>query len=135
MVFKYSTRNSTQNELDSLPRIPLVLTNGSRSLSVIGLVDSGATINVIPHAMGLELGGTWDDRKANLQMAGNLSNWPAMPFSAMATIDSLSPVKLVFAWVRSDSVPLILGQTNFFAEFRVCFDRAKFEFEVMQKVK
>ncbi len=135
MVFKYSTRNSTQNELDSLPRIPLVLTNSSRSLNAMGLVDSGATINVLPYTLGLDLGGTWDDRKANLQLAGNLSNWPAMPFVAMAMIDDLPPVKLVFGWVRSDNVPLILGQTNFFVEFRVCFDRAKFEFEVLQKAK
>ena len=56
MMFKYSTTNPTQNEFDSLPRIPLILRRGDRSIEAIGLVDSGATVNVLPYELGIQLG-------------------------------------------------------------------------------
>jgi hypothetical protein len=133
MRFKYSTINSTQNEFDSLPRIPLLLRRGDRSIEALGLVDSGATVNVLPYELGLELGAVWDDRKAIIQLAGNLSSQPATPLSLTAEIADFQPTQLVFAWVRNPSVPLILGQTNFFLEFDVFFYRSKLEFEINPK--
>jgi hypothetical protein len=55
MRFKYSTSSPTQNEFDSLPRIPLILRRGDRSIEAIGLVDSGATVNVLPYELGIQL--------------------------------------------------------------------------------
>lgn len=133
MRFKYSTTSANQNEFDSLPRIPMVLRRGDRSTEAIGLVDSGATVNVLPYELGLELGVIWDERKAIIQLAGNLSNQSAMPFSATIEIGNFAPTELVFAWVRSLDIPLILGQTNFFLEFDVCFYRSISEFEVKPK--
>ena len=72
MRFKYSTTDSSQNEFDSLPRIPLALHYRNRSMEIVGLVDSGATVNVLPYEVGFKLGATWDDRKAVIQLAGNL---------------------------------------------------------------
>jgi hypothetical protein len=114
MRFKYSTTNSTQNEFDSLPIIPLVLSRENHTLEANGLVDSGATVNVMPYEIGLQLGGIWDESKAIIQLAGNLSNQPAIPFFAMAEIGNFLSVQLVFAWVSSLNAALILGQTNFF---------------------
>lgn len=133
MRFKYSTTSPAQNEFDSLPRLPLILRQGDRNVEAIGLVDSGATVNVLPYELGLQLGGVWDERKAIVQLAGNLSNQPAMPFFATAQIGDFVPVELVFAWVKSPNIPLILGQTNFFLEFDVCFYRSKLEFEIEPK--
>lgn len=133
MRFKYSTTSPTQNEFDSLPRIPLALRQGDRSIEAIGLVDSGATVNVLPYELGLELGAIWDNRRAIIQLAGNLGNQPAMPFSASVEIGDFALTELVFAWVCSLNAPLILGQTNFFLEFDVCFYRSKSEFEVNLK--
>jgi hypothetical protein len=133
MRFKYSTTSPAQNEFDSLPRLPLLLNRDDERVEAIGLVDSGATINVLPYELGLQLGGMWDDRRAIIQLAGNLGNQPAMPFSAIAQIGDLHPVELLFAWVKRPNTPLILGQTNFFLEFDVCFYRSKMEFEVKPK--
>lgn len=130
MRFKYSTTKSTQNEFDSLPRIPLVLSRENHRIEANGLVDSGATVNVMPYELGLQLGEIWDERKAVIQLAGNLSNQPAIPFLAIAEISNFPPVQLVFAWVSSANAPLILGQTNFFLEFDICFYRSKLEFEI-----
>jgi hypothetical protein len=52
------------HEFDSLPRIPLILRNNDQTVEVVGLVDSCATVNVLPYDIGIQLGGNWDDRKA-----------------------------------------------------------------------
>jgi len=99
----------------------------------MGLVDSGATVNVLPYEVGLQLGVVWDDRRANIRLAGTLGNQPAMPVFMIAEIADFAPVRLAFAWVQSPNAPLILGQTNFFMEFEVCFYRSSLEFEVKPK--
>lgn len=42
MRFRYSTTSPTQNEFDSLPRLPLLLQRGEHRIEATGLVDSGA---------------------------------------------------------------------------------------------
>ncbi|WP_019487477.1 hypothetical protein [Kamptonema formosum] len=121
MRFQYSTNDPSQDEFDSLPRIPLILHHNNQRLEVIGLVDSGATVNLLPYQIGIQLGLVWDDSKAIIRLAGNIGNQPAMPVFLMAEIGEFAPVRLVFAWVKSDNVSLILGQTNFFLEFDVHF--------------
>lgn len=133
MQFQYSTTSPAQNEFDSLPRLPLLLRRETQSVEVVGLVDGGATVNVLPYEVSLDLGGIWDDRRAIIQLAGNLGSQSALPFSAIAYIGESPPTELVFAWIRSPNAPLILGQTNFFLEFDVCFYRSKSEFEINLK--
>jgi len=133
MRFKYSTTSPAQNEFDSLPRLPLLLSRENQSIEAIVLVDSGATVNVLPYEIGLQLGGVWDDRRAVIRLAGNLGGQAAMPFSTICTIAEFSPTELLFAWTKRPNTPLILGQTNFFLEFDVCFYRSKMEFEVKPK--
>ena len=133
MRFQYSTSDPAQDEFDSLPRIPLTLRYNNQQVNVHGLVDSGSTVSVLPHEIGLQLGARWDDRKANLRLAGNLGKSPAIPLSVLATIGDFAPVQLVFAWVKVANAPLILGQTNFFIEFDVHFYRSRLEFEIEPK--
>jgi hypothetical protein len=56
-----------------------------------------------------------------------------MPFFATAEIGEFPSVNLAFAWVNKPNTPLILGQTNFFMEFDVCFYRSKLEFDIKPK--
>lgn len=133
MRFTYSTINLSQNEFDSLPRIPLILRRDNQNVEIVGLVDSGATVNVLLYEVGRQLGGIWDERQAIIQLAGNLGSQPAIPFFATAKIGDFEPVQLAFAWIKNPNTPLILGQTNFFLEFDVCFFRSKFEFEIEPK--
>ncbi len=100
---------------------------------MVGLVDSGATVNVLPYDVGVQLGGVWDERKANIRLAGTLGGLNAMPLFVTAQVGEYAPVRLAFAWVKREDVPLILGQTNFFMEFEICFYRAKLEFEINPK--
>ena len=48
MRFHYSTVDPSQDEYDSLPRIPLTLHYNDYQLDVVGLVDSGAMVCVLP---------------------------------------------------------------------------------------
>jgi hypothetical protein len=133
MRFAYSNSDTNQTELDSLPRLPIQLNMNNSSVEVFGLVDSGATINVLPFSIGQKLGAIWDNKKAIIQLAGNLSNSVAQPIVLKVNVGNFKQVTLAFAWVSHDNVPVILGQTNFFNEFEVRFFRNTFEFEVKPK--
>jgi hypothetical protein len=87
----------------------------------------------LSYELGFQLGSVWDDRLALIRLTGNLGNQQAIPFSVVAQIGEFEPVKLVFAWTNIPNAPLILGQTNFFLEFDVCFYRSKLEFEIQPK--
>ncbi len=63
MRFKYSTNSPNQNEFDSLPRIPIILHKNNLSIETNGLVDSGATVNVLPYQLGIQLGEVWDNNQ------------------------------------------------------------------------
>ena len=77
--------------------------------------------------MRYSLGESWEDRKATIKLAGNLGGFAAQPAFAMG---DFAPIRLVFAWSRSNNVSLILGQMNFFMEFQVCCFRKQREFEI-----
>jgi hypothetical protein len=130
MRFRYSTLDPSQSPAESLPRVPLVLRLANRAIEAHGLVDSGSAANVLPYEAGLQLGAIWDDRKANIRLAGALGNQRAVPLLVTAEIAGLPMVRLAFAWIKASDVPVVLGQTNFFVEFDVSFYRSRFEFEL-----
>lgn len=130
MRCRYSTLDPTQSELDSLPWLPLRLVNGQHDVEAIGLVDSGATVNVLPYDLGTRLGADWEDQQAVIRLSGSLGDQPAMPLFVIAHVGDFQPVRLAFAWTKAPHAPLVLGQMNFFIEFDVCFYRAKLEFEI-----
>lgn len=133
MKLRYSTTAPDQDEFDSLPRVPIILAVGDRSLVLHGLVDSGATVSVLPYRAGLELGLTWDDSRAKVRLAGNLGSGLGIPVAMLGTVGEFKPARLVFVWVPNENIPLILGQTNFFLEFEVHFYRSRLEFEVFPR--
>lgn len=114
MRFSYSTTHPSHTPLDSMPRLAITLKLNQTSLDVFGLVDSGATINVLPFSIGQQLGAIWDAQKAVIRLAGNMANSLAQPIVLKAEIGNSLPVNLAFAWVSHDNTPVILGQTNFF---------------------
>jgi hypothetical protein len=50
-----------------------------------------------------------------------------------ARIADFETVKLAFAWTKAEDIPVILGQTNFFSIFDVCFLRQDNEFEIKMR--
>jgi hypothetical protein len=131
--FPFLALNPTAGSVGLFPILPLQLAIGSQTVSVLGLLDSGALVNVLPHDLGLQLGADWDQQSTHVQLTGNLAQYEARGLVVTATVAALPPVHLVFAWTKSNIVPLLLGQMNFFLEFDVCFFRARGIFEVKPK--
>ena len=114
----------------ALPYLPIRLQNQEHSIERLALVDSGATVNVLPYSAGMRLGAIWDRQLVELSLGGNLAAVPARGLLLTATIAHLPPVRLAFAWAYSDDVPLVLGQMNFFQEYEVCFFQGEGEFAI-----
>ena len=108
-----------------MPTIPITLSHGGFSVSTNALLDTGSTVNLLPYDIGLQLGATWEGQTVRLPLTGNLARVEARGLFVQVQIGNLEPVRLAFAWTQASQVPLILGQTNFFREFDVCFQRSR----------
>ena len=117
---------------EALPKIPVTLSYENIPVSANALLDSGSTVNLLPYDIGLQLGAIWDKQTVRLPLAGNLARVEARGLFLHIQIGDLEPVRLAFAWVQDSQVPLILGQTNFFREFDVCFQRSRSIIEIIR---
>jgi hypothetical protein len=115
------------------PYLPLNLIYQQNSVTTSGLLDTGASVNVLPYSIGIELGFEWERQTTSLSLTGNLAQYEARVALVQAVVDQFEPVQLIFAWTQAKNVPLILGQVNFFMEFDVCFYRSQLEFEIELK--
>lgn len=118
---------------DALPQLPLILTYRNSSVEVLALLDTGASVNVLPYSIGVQLGAVWQEQTTSVILAGNLASVEARGLLVSAQIGNFAPVRLVFAWSRSDDAPILLGRMNFFLEFDVCFYRSQLIFELSVK--
>jgi hypothetical protein len=118
---------------DALPQLPLSLTYRGASIEVSALLDTGASVNVLPYSAGVQLGAVWEEQTTSVTLAGNLASVEARGLLVSARIGNFNPIRLVFAWSLSDDAPLLLGRMNFFLEFDVCFYRSQLVFEVRPK--
>ncbi|WP_416336966.1 aspartyl protease family protein [Crocosphaera sp. UHCC 0190] len=100
------------------------------SLNTGGLLDTGASVNVLPHEIGLELGLNWDEHNTEVILTGNLAQFQAKGVILSAQIEGFDSVTLVFAWTQAQNIPLLLGRVNFFQAFDVCFYGSQLIFEV-----
>jgi len=133
--FSFTEGYDTFGVPDALPKLPLTLTYRNSSVDVSGLLDTGASVNVLPYSVGIQLGAIWEEQTTSVILAGNLAPVEARGLLVSAQIGSFEPVRLVFAWCLSNDVPLLLGRMNFFLEFDVCFYRADLAFEVHSRKK
>ena len=131
--FSFTEGFDTFGVPDALPQLPLSLSYRESAIEVIALLDTGASVNVLPYSLGVQLGAVWDEQTTVVTLAGNLATIEARGLLISAQISDFSPVRLVFAWSLSDDVPLLLGRMNFFLEFDVCFYRSRLMFEIRPK--
>jgi hypothetical protein len=115
---------------EALLTIPITLSYANFSVSANALLDSGSTVNLLPYDIGFQLGAIWEEQTVRLPLAENLASVEARGLFVHVQIGNLEPVCLAVAWAQADRVPLILGQTNFFREFDVCFVRSRRTIEI-----
>ena len=117
---------------EALPTIPIALSHASFSVSTNALLDTGSTVSLLPYDIGLQLGAIWQEQTVRLPLAWNLAMVEARGVFVHVQVGNLEPVRLAFAWMQASQVPLILGQTNFFREFDVCFQRSRRTIEIIR---
>jgi hypothetical protein len=115
-----------------LPTIPIILSYPDSSVSANALLDTGSTVNLLPYDIGLQLGAIWDQQIVRLPLAENLARVEARGLFVQVKIGNLEPVRLAFTWAKASQIPFILGQTNFFREFDVCFQRSQCTIEIIR---
>jgi len=128
--FRFVERDPAYGASSSLPYMPLQLSANGHLADVLALVDTGATVNVLPYELGLQLGFVWERQTTVLRLGGNLARGEARAVAIQAIVADYTPVLLAFAWTQIERAPMILGQMNFFQEFNVCFFRSRNIFEV-----
>ena len=111
--FPYVPRDPDLGHASLAPMLPLTLI-GRQSASTSALVDSGAAINVLPYLLGLQLGFEWDLQTNAVELSGNLATVEARVIIVSGVVGNFAPVRLAFAWAKTDQVSTILGQVNFF---------------------
>ena len=89
------------------PYLPLKLSRGEKSVDASGLVDSGASVSVLPYQIGIELGAIWEQQKIDFSLGGNLANYETKALLLTAEIADFPAVSLAFAWTKAENVPLI----------------------------
>lgn len=132
--FPFIERYDSFGVPETAPCLPLTLSYRGYSQEVLGLLDTGASVNVLPYQIGLELGAVWEEQTLTLRLGGNLAAIEAKGIIISATVAQFSSVNLAFAWAKTNNVPVLLGQMNFFREFNVCFYGSQLCFDIFPKV-
>jgi hypothetical protein len=131
--FPFVSRNPALGPTSFLPFLPITLALRKRTLQMAALIDTAATVNVLPYDIGHQLGAIWDQQTVPIQLTGNLAVEEAWGLLLSATVGKYPPVQLAFAWTKSNAIPVLLGQVNFLMEFDVCIFRSRLAFEVKTK--
>jgi hypothetical protein len=133
-TFSYFAEQSNSAVKANLPFVSVTLTYLEQAVQVSALVDSGSTVNVLPYDVGLQLGLVWETQNFPLEVAGVLRGSLAYGVLLTGEIKPFPAMKLAFAWTKKTSteIRIILGQVNFFQEFKVSFDGKSQTFELAQ---
>jgi hypothetical protein len=102
---------------------------GSNAVQAMALVDTGATVSVLPDELALQLGLNWDALDKSVILGGRFSGESRL-VALKSSVGLWEPIDLIFAWTKMPDAPFILGHINFFIEFDVCFYGSKAVFDV-----
>ncbi|MCC3412378.1 MULTISPECIES: retroviral-like aspartic protease [unclassified Microcoleus] len=131
--YSFASKFNRFGEVSYAPYLPIILSYRNQSIEMMGLLDTGASMNVLPYEIGLQLGAVWDEQTFVISLSGNLANIEARALLLSGTVSRFAPVNLAFAWTRQRNMPIILGRLNFLAEFDVCFYVSELGFEIAPK--
>lgn len=93
--FPYVPRDPMLGSASLAPMLPLRL-SATQGVSVVGLVDSGATVNVLPFSLGVQLGFDWDEPRPLVSLSG-LASVEARVVTVEAQVGEFEPVRMYLA--------------------------------------
>ena len=111
-----------------MPMLPIRLEQNGHGFDAIALLDSGASVSILPHSMGLALGFQWDKARKGISIGGAYSSQNTRVVTFWVIVPECQRKAISFVWIPDDHARLILGQATFFHLFEVCFAGAKQEF-------
>lgn len=74
--YRFTVRDPAAGAASLAPLLPLRLRLGGVEEAVVGLVDSGAAVSVLPWSVGARLGGDWD-AAVPVTLSGNMAAFEA----------------------------------------------------------
>jgi len=95
--FPYKIIDSNLGMVDRMLYLPLKLRLAGQSLNTEGLLDTGASVNVLPYELGLQLGLIWENETLSVLLTGNLALFEARAVVVDAQISSFPIINLAFA--------------------------------------
>ena len=108
---------------DPRPLLPVTLHSRNNSVETWGLLDGGADMNMMPFAIGMELGLSWERSAQEFELLSLAGSSPAKAVEVDLEIALWPRLKMAFAWSTAIESVVILGQWNFFEMVDVCFSR------------
>jgi hypothetical protein len=75
--FAYTDAAAGRTDGSRLAYLPITLRHATHVLAVVGLLDTGSTVNVLPYPLGLQLGLVWEQQMTQVQLTGSLARLPA----------------------------------------------------------
>ncbi len=132
MNYPYTRSSAFPKLLGGLPLVDIALYHEGHEITVPALVDSGATLSILPYDTGLELGLSWEEQTVPVDVGGVLKGIPAYGVLVRGELSPFPPVALVFAWVHhsSEEIRPILGQMNFFQQYKISFEAYNETFDI-----
>jgi len=115
------------------PMLQVTLHNGTKRKQVVCIVDSGADDCLFHASVGRSLGIDVGSgrRKILGGIAGSIEAY-IHPIEIQVQ-DFDERVAIEAGFTESDGVDAILGQTGFFENFRICFERYRWRIEVTSR--
>lgn len=133
MKFEYTSVFGTNSKGRMLkrPLLELELIGKGRVLQALGLIDSGADTSMMhvqyARALGIELD---EERKKDFIGIGD-RRMPCYLSSATFKVKYFeNPITVAVAFIDSPSVDILLGQEDFFEQFRIKFEKDHDIFEL-----
>ena len=94
--YPFVSSDTTLGEASFRPYLPFALVHQQVSVTSSALLDTGASVNVLPYSVGIELGYEWDRQTTALSLTGNLAQYEARVVLAQAVVGQFEPVQLVY---------------------------------------
>ena len=133
MKYQYTTTISinTKGKLTKRPMVELELIGKNEKLNVLGLIDSGAdtTLMNIEYAKVLNIDLS-DAKKKEFLGIGNTSVVSFISTVNVKVKHFDTPILTTVAFTDSPSVDILLGQDDFFENFRIKFEKDHDTFEL-----
>lgn len=84
--YPFINADTTLGEAGFRPYLPITFVNQQHSMAISALLDTGATVNVLPYSVGLDLGCIWERQTTTLSLTGNLAQYEARVLVIQAVV-------------------------------------------------